>query len=73
MKAINTAKCREEVSLRKFRRTNTMEPKVFKGEPTHVFGESYIDPDKLLKRMAEKYGTGNFCIKVGINIHGRKK
>jgi hypothetical protein len=50
-----------------------MEPKVFKGEPTHVFGESYIDPDKLLKRMAEKYGRGNFCIKVGINKHGRTK
>jgi hypothetical protein len=50
-----------------------MEPKVFKGEPTHVFGESYIDPDKLLKRMAQKYGRGNFRIKVGINKHGRTK
>lgn len=49
---------------------NTMEPKVFKGELTYVFRESYIDPDKLLKRMAEKYRRGNFCIKVGINEYG---
>ncbi|OXN27664.1 hypothetical protein CDV57_03895 [Aspergillus fumigatus] len=46
-----------------------MEPKVFKGEPTHVFRESYIDPDKLLKRMAEKYRRGNFCIKLRCGIY----
>jgi hypothetical protein len=50
-----------------------MEPTVFKDEPTHVHGESYIDPDKLLKKMAEKYGSGNFRIKVDIHHHGSTK
>lgn len=64
---------RGSISLQKLRRMNTIEPKVFKGEPTHVFKESYINPDKLLKRIAEKYRRGNFCIKVGINKYRHMK
>jgi hypothetical protein len=42
-----------------------MEPKVFKDEPIHVFGEEFcIDPHRLRRRMAIKYGRGNFLIKV---------
>lgn len=42
-----------------------MEPKVFKAEPIHVFGEEFcIDPDRLRRQMAIKYGRGNFLIKV---------
>jgi hypothetical protein len=73
MKPINTATCPQEESLRKLRSRNTMEPRVFKGEPAHVCGESDIDPDKLLKKMAEKYGSGNFRIKVDIHQHGSMK
>jgi hypothetical protein len=50
-----------------------MEPKVFKSEPTHVCRESYIHPDKLVKKMAEKYGRGNFRIKVGNQQLGSTK
>jgi hypothetical protein len=74
IKPINTATCPQEESLRKLRSRNTMEPRVFKGKPAHVYGESDINPGKLLMKMAEKYGSGNFCIKVDIlNQHGSMK